>query len=136
MQDLLAGNIDVALDTPALSMPQVRSGNIKAYAVTANSRLAATADTPTVDEAGLPEFYFSNWFGFWVPARTPKDIIVRLNGAIVDTLADQAVHRRLTDLGQEIFPSEQQTPEALAAFQKAEIAKWWPIIKAANIKAE
>src|SRR5205823_5896218 len=121
IQDMVAGQIDFMVASMADALEQVRAGNIKAYAVTANSRLAATADTPTVDEAGLPEFYFSNWFGFWVPARTPKDIIVRLNGAIVDTLADPAVRRRLADLGQEIFPRDQQTPEALRALQKAEI---------------
>ena len=136
MQDLVAGQIDVMLDTPAVSLSQVRSGNIKAYAVTAKSRLAAAPELPTADEAGLPGFYFSFWHALWVPKGTPKDIIDKLNGAVVSTLADPAIRQKLVDLSQEIFPRDQQTPEALAAFQKAEIEKWWPIIKAADIKAQ
>jgi tripartite-type tricarboxylate transporter receptor subunit TctC len=136
MQDLVAGQIDVMLDTPAVSLSQVRSGNIKAYAVTAKTRLAAAPELPTTDEAGLPGFYFSFWHALWVPKGTPKDIIGKLNGAVVSTLADPAIRQKLVDLSQEIFPRDQQTPEALAAFQKAEIEKWWPIIKAADIKAQ
>jgi tripartite-type tricarboxylate transporter receptor subunit TctC len=136
MQDLVAGQIDVMLDTPAVSLSQVRSGNIKAYAVTAKSRLAAAPELPTTDEAGLPGFYFSFWHALWVPKGAPKDIIAKLNGAVVSTLADPAIRQKLVDLSQEIFPREQQTPEALAIFQKAEIEKWWPIIKAADIKAQ
>ena len=136
MQDLVAGQIDVMLDTPAVSLSQVRSGNIKAYAVTAKTRLAAAPELPTTDEAGLPGFYFSFWHALWVPKGTPKDIIDKLNGAVVSTLADPAIRQKLVDLSQEIFPRDQQTPEALAAFQKAEIEKWWPIIKAAGIKGE
>jgi tripartite-type tricarboxylate transporter receptor subunit TctC len=136
MQDLVAGQIDVQLDTPAVSLPQLRSGNIKAYAVTARSRLAAAPDIPTTDEAGLPGFYFSFWHALWVPKDTPKDIITKLNGAVVGTLADPAIRKKLVDLSQDIFPREQQTPEALAAFHKAEIEKWWPIIKAEGIKAQ
>ena len=98
--------------------------------------LAAAPDIPTVDEAGLPGFHFSHWYAFWAPKGTPKDVIAKLNAAVVEALADPAVRRRLADLGLEIFPREQQTPEALAAFHKAEIEKWWPIIKAAGIKAE
>ncbi len=136
MQDLVAGQIDVMLDTPAVSLSQVRSGNIKAYAVTAKTRLAAAPELPTTDEAGLPGFYFSFWHALWVPKGTPKYIIGKLNGAVVSTLADPAIRQKLVDLSQEIFPRDQQTPEALAAFQKAEIEKWWPIIKAADIKAQ
>ena len=136
MQDLVAGQIDVQLDTPAVSLPQVRSGNIKAYAVTARNRLPAAPDIPTTDEAGLPGFYFSFWHAFWVPKDTPNDIIAKLNGAVVSTLADPTIRKKLVDLSQEIFPREQQTPEALATFQKAEIEKWWPIIKAEGIKAQ
>jgi tripartite-type tricarboxylate transporter receptor subunit TctC len=136
MQDLVAGQIDVMLDTPAVSLSQVRSGNIKAYAVTAKNRLAAAPELPTTDEAGLPGFYFSFWHALWVPKGTPKEIIDKLNGAVVSSLADPGIRQKLVDLSQEIFPREQQTPEALAAFQKAEIEKWWPIIKAADIKAQ
>ena len=136
MQDLVAGQIDVMLDTPAVSLSQVRSGNIKAYAVTAKNRLAAAPELPTTDEAGLPGFYFSFWHALWVPKGTPKDIIEKLNGAVVSSLADTGIRQKLVDLSQEIFPREQQTPEALAAFQKAEIEKWWPIIKAADIKGD
>jgi len=136
MQDLVAGNIDITLDTPAVSMPQVRSGNIKAYAVTAKSRIAVAPDIPTTDEAGLPGFYFSFWHALWAPKGTPKDIIAKLNAAAVSTLADGPMRAKLVELAQEIFPREQQTPEALLAYHQAEIAKWWPVIKAANIKAE
>jgi tripartite-type tricarboxylate transporter receptor subunit TctC len=136
MQDLVAGNIDLTLDTPAVSMPQVRTGNIKAYAVTAKSRIAVAPDIPTTDEAGLPGFYFSFWHALWAPKGTPKDVIAKLNGAAVIALADAGWRAKLVDLAQEIFPREQQTPEALLAFHQAEIEKWWPIIKAANIKGE
>jgi tripartite-type tricarboxylate transporter receptor subunit TctC len=136
MQDLVAGNIDLTLDTPAVSMPQVRSGNIKAYAVTAKSRIAVAPDIPTTDEAGLPGFYFSFWHALWAPRGTPKDIVAKLNAAAASTLADPAMRAKLVELAQDIFPREQQTPEALLAYHQAEIAKWWPVIKAANIKAE
>jgi tripartite-type tricarboxylate transporter receptor subunit TctC len=109
---------------------------IQAYAVMDRTRIASAPEIPTVDEAGLPGFYDSWWNGLWVPKGTPKDTIAKLNAAVVEALADPGVRARLADLGQEIFPREQQTPEALAAFQKAEIEKWWPIIKAAGIKAE
>ena len=136
MQDLVAGQIDILLDTPAVSMPQVSAGSIKAYAVTAKSRLAVAPDIPTVDEAGLPEFYFSFWHAIWVPKGTPKPVIAKLNEAVVNALADPTVRKRLTDIAQDIFPRDQLTPEALGAFHRAEAEKWWPIIKAAGIKAE
>jgi tripartite-type tricarboxylate transporter receptor subunit TctC len=136
MQDVVAGQIDILLDTPATSLSQVNAGTLKAYAVTAKSRLAVAPDIPTVDEAGLPGFYFSFWHAFWVPKGTPKPVIAKLNQAVVSALADPVVRKRLTDIAQDIFPPEQQTPEALLVFHKAEIEKWWPIIKAANIKAE
>jgi tripartite-type tricarboxylate transporter receptor subunit TctC len=136
MQDLLGGQIDLMFDQVGNALPHVRSGDIKAYAVTAKNRLAAAADIPTVDEAGLPGFHVSVWRGLFAPKGTPRDVIGRLNAALVDALADPAVRQRLADLGQEIPTREQQTPEALGALHQAEIAKWWPIVKAANITAE
>jgi tripartite-type tricarboxylate transporter receptor subunit TctC len=136
MQDLVAGQIDFMVDDPTNALPQLRSGTIKAYAVAAKSRLVQAPDIPTVDEAGLPDFYYSRWHALWAPKGTPKDAITKLNAAIVDALANLGVRARLTELAQEIYPRDRQTPEALGAFQKAEIEKWWPIIKAAGIKAE
>ena len=136
VNDLVAGHIDIMIDLAPNSLPQVRAGNIKAYAVMAATRLAAAPDIPTVDEAGLPGFFMSAWQGIWVPKGTPLAVIGMLNAAIVDALADPTVRARLAELGQEAFPREQQTPEALGARQRAEIEKWWPIIRAANLKAE
>jgi tripartite-type tricarboxylate transporter receptor subunit TctC len=136
MLDLVAGRIDWTMTVATDAMPQLRSENIKAYAAAATSRLATAPDIPTVDEAGLPGFYLSDWSGIWAPKRTPKTVIAKLNAAIVDALADATVRQHLREIGAEIFPREQQTPEALRAFQKAEIEKWWPIIKAAGIKGE
>jgi len=136
VQDLIAGQIDLMIASTGDALEQARAGNIAAYAVTAKTRLAAAPDIPTVDEAGLPGFYFSIWLGLWAPLHTPKDIIVTINSATVDTLTDQTVRARLAALGQEIFPPDQLTPEALRVLQKREIEKWWPIIKAANIKGE
>jgi tripartite-type tricarboxylate transporter receptor subunit TctC len=136
MQDLLAGQIDMMIDLAASSTPHVRAGNVKAYAVTSKTRLAAAPDVPTMDEAGLPGYYVSSWHAIWVPKATPKPVIAKLNAAVVDALAGPTVRKRLADVGQDIFPREQQTPEALSAFHKAEIEKWWPLVKAANIKVE
>jgi len=135
-QDMIAGQITLMFDQTANSLPHVRAGTTRAYAVTANTRLASAPAIPNVDEAGLPGFYISVWHALWVPKGTPKNIILTLNAAVVDALADPAVRQRLAELGQEIPPREQQTPEALSTFHRAEIEKWWPIIKAANIKAE
>ena len=136
MQDLVAGQIDMMIDQAANSLPPVRAGLIKAYAVTDKTRLTAAPDIPTVDEAGVPGLHISTWHALWMPKGTPKDIITRLDGAVVDALADARVRQRLADLGQELPPPEEQNPETLAAFHKAEIEKWWPILRAANIKVE
>ena len=135
-QDLLAGTIDILLDTPAVSLPHVKSGDLKTYAVTAKSRLAIAPDIPTTDEAGMPGYYFYFWHAMWAPKGTPKPIVAKLNAAVQTALADAETRQRMTDLAQEIYPPEERTPEALHAFQKAEVEKWWPIIKAAGIKAE
>jgi tripartite-type tricarboxylate transporter receptor subunit TctC len=136
MQDVVAGQVDLMFDQAANSLPQVRGGKVRAYAVTAKTRLASAPDIPTVDEAGLPEFYIAVWHALWAPKGTPKDVTAKLIAAVRESLADPAVQKRLVELGQDIPPAESQTPEALAAHHKAEIAKWWPIIKAANIKGE
>jgi tripartite-type tricarboxylate transporter receptor subunit TctC len=136
LTDLVAGQIDIIVDQASNSMQQIRTGNIRAYAITDRKRLSAAPDIPTVDEAGLPGFYMTLWNGLWVPKGTPKEAVNRLNAAVVEALADPAVKSRLVDLGLEIPERDQLTPEALAAWHKAEAAKWWPIIKAANIKPE
>ena len=136
VQDLVAGQIDLTFGQAANYLGHVRSGRLKAYAVLAKARWWAAPDVPTMDEAGVPGFYSSFWHGLWVPKGTPKEIIAKLQGAVMEALADPALAKRFSDIGQEIWPRAQQTPEALAAVQKAEIETWWPIIKAANIKAE
>jgi tripartite-type tricarboxylate transporter receptor subunit TctC len=135
MQDMIAGQIDLMFDQSSNSLPQVRNKLIKVFAVTAKERLASAPDIPTVDEAGLPGFYIQVWHGLWAPKDTPKPIIDKLAAAVQAALADETVRARLADLGQDIPPLAQQTPAGLAAYQKAEIQKWWPIMKAAGIKA-
>jgi tripartite-type tricarboxylate transporter receptor subunit TctC len=136
MADVMAGHIDISFDQAASALPLVRSGRVRAYAVTQTTRLKAAPEIPTVDEAGLGDYHLAVWHGIWAPKATPPAVIARLNGSIMDTLADPAVQKRLGDLGQEIPPRDKQTPEALAAHHKAEIEKWWPIIKAAGMKAD
>jgi tripartite-type tricarboxylate transporter receptor subunit TctC len=136
MQDLIAGRIDLMFSVAANCVPQLRAGTIKGYAVTAKTRLAVTPEVPTVDEAGLAGFYLSNWHGIWAPKRTPNAVILALNAAVVAALANSNVRRRFADLAQNVPPIAGQTPEALGALQRAEIEKWWPIVKAENIKAE
>jgi tripartite-type tricarboxylate transporter receptor subunit TctC len=136
MQALLGGEIDLYVTQVANVAALVKAGKVRGYAVTAKTRQAAAPDIPTVDEAGLPGLHTAIWHGIWLPKGAPREIVMKLNGAIVETLADPAVRQRFSDLGQEIPVREQQTPEALFAFHKAEIDKWWPIIKASGLKAE
>ena len=136
MQDMLAGQIDLSCPEAGQTLPQYRAGHIKAYAVLTEKRWFAAPDVPTIDEAGVPGLHFPFWHAIWAPKGTPKDVIARLNAAVVETLADPGVRQRFNELGHEIAPREQQSPAALAAYHKAEIDKWWPIIKAANIKLE
>jgi tripartite-type tricarboxylate transporter receptor subunit TctC len=136
MQDLVAGQIDLMFDQAANTLPQLRNGKIKAFAVSAMKRLALAPDIPTMDEAGVPGFYLSVWHGMWAPKGTPRDVIAKLNSSIVIGLANPALQQKLIDLGQEVPLRDQQTPEVLSAYQKAEAEKWWPIIRAANIKGE
>jgi tripartite-type tricarboxylate transporter receptor subunit TctC len=136
LQDLVAGQIDFIVDQASNSLQHVRDGKIRAYAVTAHARLPSAPDIPTVAEAGLPALDISVWYGLWAPKGTPKDIIAKLNGAVVQALSDPTVRQRFGELGLDIPPRERQTPDALAAYHKAEIEKWWPVIKGANIKIE
>jgi tripartite-type tricarboxylate transporter receptor subunit TctC len=136
MQDLVAGQIDMMCAEASQTLTYVRGGKLKAFAVMAKSRWPALPDVPTTDEVGVPGMYISFWHGLWVQKGVPKEVVAKLNAAVVDTLADPTVRKRLTDLGQVIATREQQTPAALGAFHKAEIEKWWPIIRAADIKME
>jgi tripartite-type tricarboxylate transporter receptor subunit TctC len=136
MQALVARDVDMTLDDPANALPPLREGKIRAFAVTAKNRLPSAPEIPTVDEAGLPGFYFSRWHALWAPANTPQEVVAKLNAALGAALADPQVRARFAGLGQEIFPLEQQTPAALGSYHRAEIEKWWPMLKALGIKAE
>ena len=136
MNDLVAGQIDVMIDQTSNSISQVRAGSIRAYAITDDKRVEQASDIPTADEAGLSGFHMTLWSGLWVPKDTPKDIVAKLNAAAVDALNDPAVRKQLENLGLQMPPKDQLSPEALGTWQKAEIAKWWPMIKAANVKVD
>jgi tripartite-type tricarboxylate transporter receptor subunit TctC len=136
MQDLLAEQIDFMIEPSSNFKSLVGAGSVRPYAITGRTRLPSSPDIPTADEAGLRGFFASLWYGLWVPKDTPKDIIARLNATMAQVLADPTVRKRFDELGIEITPLAQQSPEALRAFQKAESERWWPIIKASNIKAE
>jgi tripartite-type tricarboxylate transporter receptor subunit TctC len=136
VQDEVAGHVDLMFNEATGALPYVRSGEVKTYAVLAKTRWFAAPDIPTSDELGVPGINISFWHGLWVPKGTPNEIMLKLNAAVVDALADATVRKRLTNIGQEIFPRDKQTPEALYAFHKAETEKWWPMIKAAQIRAE
>ena len=135
LQDLVAGRIDFFFDTP-VQLPLMRAGNIKAYAVTSDARLAQAPDIPTISEMGLPSVSYSTWQALFAPKNVPKEIIGKLNAAAVEALADEALRSRLADLGYEVYPRERQTPEALHALRKADADRWWPIIKELGIKPE
>jgi tripartite-type tricarboxylate transporter receptor subunit TctC len=136
LQDVVAQQVDLMIDGAAVFMPHIRAGNIKAYAVTRSTRLGALPDIPTVDEAGLPGLYATNWLALFAPSGVPRSIIARLNAAVTDVLAEQSVRQKIVDLGFDIPTHDEQSPEALAEFQKTEIAKWTPIIQGAGIKIE
>ncbi len=136
LTDLVAGQIDIIIDQTSNSIAQVRAGTIRAYAVTDNKRVESAADVPTADEAGLNGFHMTLWSGLWVPKNTPKDIVAKLNAAAVDAMSDPAVRKKFEDLGLQMPPKDKLAPEALGAWQKAEIEKWWPMIKAADVKVE
>ncbi|MBR0697450.1 tripartite tricarboxylate transporter substrate binding protein BugD [Bradyrhizobium lablabi] len=136
LNDLVAGQIDIIVDQTSNSINQVRAGTIRAYAVTDSKRVQNAPDIPTVDEAGLPGFHMTLWSGLWVPKGTPKEIVAKLNAAAVEALNDPDVRKQFENLGLEMPPQDQLTPQALGAWQKAEIAKWWPLIKAANVKVD
>jgi tripartite-type tricarboxylate transporter receptor subunit TctC len=136
LADLVAGQIDIIVDQTSNSINQVRAGTIRAYAITQDTRLAQMPDVPTVDEAGLPGFHMTLWSGLWVPRGTPREIVARLNAAAEDALNDPVVQKQLENLGLQMPDTEKSAPEALGAWQKAEIAKWWPLIKAADVKVD
>lgn len=136
MQDLLAEQIDFMIEPSSNFKSLLGAGSVKPYAITGRTRLPSSPDIPTADEAGLPGFFASLWYGLWVPKDTPKDVVAKLNASMVQVLADPPVRKRFDELGIGITPLVQQSPEALRAYQKAEAERWWPIIKAANIKME
>jgi tripartite-type tricarboxylate transporter receptor subunit TctC len=136
MTDLVSGQVDLLVVQGAVALPQVRAGTIKAIANLSPQRSASMPDIPTSDEGGVPGLYMSGWFGFFAPKGTPKEVMAKLNGSMVQTLADPAVRARFTELGLDVASPQQQTPEGLATFHKAEIEKWWPIIRALNVKLE
>jgi tripartite-type tricarboxylate transporter receptor subunit TctC len=135
--DVLAGHVTFIFDQfTGSSVEMYRRGQVRPFAVTAKSRLPSLPDIPTVDEAGIPGLYVSTWYGLWAPKGTSKEIVAKLNAAVVAALAEPELRKRLDAQSSVVPPREQQTPESLGAFQKSEIAKWWPTIKAANIKPE
>jgi tripartite-type tricarboxylate transporter receptor subunit TctC len=136
MQDLLAEQIDFMIEPSSNFKSLLGAGSVKPFAITGKTRLPSSLNIPTADEAGLPGFFASLWYGLWVPNATPKDIIAKLNATMTQVLADPKVKQRFEELGIQITPLQQQSPDALRAFQKAETERWWPIIKASGIKAE
>jgi tripartite-type tricarboxylate transporter receptor subunit TctC len=136
LNDLVAGQIDIIVDQTSNSINQVRAGTIRAYAITQGARLPQAPDVPTVDEAGLPGFHMTLWSGLWLPKGTPKAIVALLNAAAEEALNDPAVQKQLENLGLQMPDRDKSSPESLGTWQKAEIAKWWPLIKAADVKVD
>jgi tripartite-type tricarboxylate transporter receptor subunit TctC len=136
LNDLVAGQIDIIIDQTSNSISQVRAGTVRAYAVTDDKRVESASDIPTTDEAGLSGFHMTLWSGLWVPKGTPKEVVAKLNGAAVEAMNDPAVRKKFEDIGLQMPASDQLSPEALGAWQKGEIAKWWPMIKAAGVKVD
>jgi tripartite-type tricarboxylate transporter receptor subunit TctC len=136
LQDLVAGNIDIDCDLAANSLSQWKNGNIKVLAVMSKKRWFAAPAVPTIDEAGVPGIYFSTWQGLWAPKGTPADIVAKLNAAVQTAMSDSATQTRIAQLGMELPPSDERTPQAFAAFHKAEVEKWYPIVRAAGVKAQ
>jgi tripartite-type tricarboxylate transporter receptor subunit TctC len=136
LTDLVAGQIDIIIDQTSNSIAQVRAGTIRAYAVTDDKRVESASDVPTTDEGGLSGFHMTLWSGLWVPKDTPKEIVARLNAAAVDAMNDPAVRKKFEDLGLQMPPKDKLSPQALGDWQQAEIAKWWPMIKAANVRVD
>jgi tripartite-type tricarboxylate transporter receptor subunit TctC len=136
VQDMAAGQVDLMFDQAANALGPVRAGTVKTYAVMSKTRWTALPDVPSIDEAGASGLYVAYWHALWAPKGTPKDVIAKLNAAVARTLADPGVSKRLSDIGHDVMPADQRTPEALAAYHKAEIDKWWPIIRASGLKAQ
>ena len=136
VQDMAAGQVDLMFDQAANALAPVRAGTVKAYAVMSKTRWQALPDVPSIDEAGASGLYVAYWHALWAPKGTPKEIVAKLNAAVARALADPGVSKRLSDVGHDVMPADQRTPEALAAYHKAEIDKWWPIIRASGLKAQ
>jgi tripartite-type tricarboxylate transporter receptor subunit TctC len=136
IQDMAAGQLDIMLDQAANALGPVRGGSVKAYAVMSKDRWQALPDVPSIDESGTPGLYVAYWHAMWAPKGTPRDVIAKLNAAVGRALADPAASKRLSDVGHDVFPAAQRSPEALAAYHKAEIDKWWPIVRASGLKAQ
>jgi tripartite-type tricarboxylate transporter receptor subunit TctC len=133
---LTSGELDLLFDQASHSLSYLRAGTIKVFAVTSKARTVSAPEVPTTDEGGLAGFHSANWYGLWAPKGTPKDIVTRVNRAVVEALADQELVKQLSQQGLDMPPADQRTPDALAAFHKSEIEKWWPILQAAGIKAK
>jgi tripartite-type tricarboxylate transporter receptor subunit TctC len=136
VQDMAAGQLDLMFDQAANALGPVRAGSVKAYAVMSKTRWQALPDVPSADESGTPGLYVAYWHAMWAPKGTPKDVVTKLNAAVGRALADPSVSKRLSDIGHDPFPADQRTPAALAAYHKAEIGRWWPIVRASGLKAQ